>query len=81
MRTLTSASFGLALALSAFAFGSAPASAIEVQAAVSQSAVAGDATNVQWSPRCRRWRHYCHNLHPLSRWKFRRCLIVHGCSY
>ncbi len=77
-RTLMSASFGLALAVSAFALGATPASAIETQAAIS-SAVTSNVTLSDWGPRCRRWRRYCEERHPMRRWKFRGCLALHGC--
>lgn len=77
MRTLLSASFGLALAASAFALGAAPASAIETQAAAAP-AVSSGITKV--SERCRRWEHRCRDLYPAGGWRFRRCMALHACG-
>jgi len=76
MRALIPAAFGLALAASAFAFSTAPASAIEAQATVS-SAVSSGVMKV--SERCERWDHRCQNLYPAGGWRFRRCMALHGC--
>jgi Spy/CpxP family protein refolding chaperone len=79
MRTLTTAFFGAALAVSAFALSGAPASAIETHLVVS-GAGASAVTLADWSPRCRRWHHYCEERHPMSRFKYRGCLALHGCA-
>ncbi len=79
MRGFTSAFFGLALAVSGFALFSAPASAIETNPAAAAQ-TAKSATLVEWSQRCVRWRHFCHERHPMSGFKFRGCLALHGCA-
>jgi hypothetical protein len=78
MRTFKTAFFGLALAASALALGGAPASAIEIGAAVSTPELSA-ARPAGWSARCRRWRHFCELRHPSRRLKYRGCLALHGC--
>jgi hypothetical protein len=79
MRSFTSAFFGLALAVSALAVSNAPASAIELQSATAAQ-VEKSATPVEFSRRCIRWRHFCRERHPGTRFKFRACLALHGCA-
>jgi hypothetical protein len=77
MRTITSACFGFALALSAVALASAPTSAMETSAV--SSAVSSDITKVDWRSHCDRWRVRCRQLYPAGGWRFRRCLAIHAC--
>lgn len=79
MRSFTSAFFGLALAVSGAALVNMPASAIETQS-IAAAQAEKSATLVEWSQRCIRWRHFCRERHPGSRFKFRGCLALHGCA-
>jgi len=77
MRALMTASlFGFALAASAFALNTAPASAIEAQATASSAVPSGV---IKVSERCERWDHRCHELYPAGGWRFRRCMALHAC--
>ena len=78
MRTIISASFGLALAVSAFSLSSVPASAVETPAAA--AAISSHVTKVEERhERCHHWREECHERYPGGGWRFRRCLTIHGC--
>ena len=80
MRSLTGLSFGVALVAVVVALSGAPASAIETQPGVS-AAQASSATPVYWRGRCFKWRTFCHHKYPVSNWRFRRCLAIHGCFH
>jgi hypothetical protein len=77
MRTITSACFGFALTVSAFALAGTPVSAVEASAI--PPAVSSNVMKADWSGHCRRWRIRCGERYPAGGWRFRRCLAIHGC--
>ncbi len=72
-RTLLSAGF-LALALTAGAVTSAQAlPRLDGLKPVSVMEKAG------WRDHCHRWRHICSDRWGWGTWRFRRCMVLHGC--
>jgi TATA-binding protein-associated factor Taf7 len=84
MRTITSVCFGLALALSAFALTSAPASALEAPAIarIVQSGVTKveEGYREEREERCEHVRRECHERHG-DREEFRECVERHHCEH
>lgn len=37
------------------------------------------ATNVDWHSRCVSWRHECARRWGWGTWRYRRCVVLHGC--
>jgi hypothetical protein len=75
MRTVRSAFFGFALALSTLAMASQPASALENPAA----APAVSSPVIKAATYCSRWCTICAHRWPALGWRFHRCVNIHGC--
>lgn len=81
MRTIASACFGFALALSAFGLASVPSRALE--APISKPAVPGDITKVgerEEHERCERVRRECRERHHDHEREYRECVEREHCE-
>ncbi len=75
-RILAIAAIAAPLAFAASTSQAAPASPLGLAGQPEQSAV----TQVQWG-RCHFWREECARRWPFLGWRFRRCLVIHGCGW
>jgi hypothetical protein len=75
-RILAIAAIAAPLAFSATSSQAAPASPLGLAGQPETSAV----TLVEWG-RCRHWRRECAERWPMFGWRFRRCLVIHGCGW
>ncbi len=78
---LAAAAILVPLALAANSAQAAPANPFVSHApAASSSIVLADWDDRGWRRRCHFWRHECAERWPGLGWRFRRCLVIHGCG-